>query len=82
MRPAYKNDATYHPLIAAMHLKKEYSPSKRANVVVIETAHDLDDMEYEARDEYMMNLLADLHDLRKQAERKFGKIDRIDIRAH
>lgn len=81
MQSVQKKEVSIHPLVSAMHLKKDYSNTLE-NVVVIETAHDLDEMEYSARDEYMMNLLADLHDLRMQAERKFGKIDRIDIRAH
>lgn len=76
-----KEETSFHPLVSAMHFKKAYGTIQE-NVVVIETAHDLDEMEYGARDEYMMNLLADLHELRQQAERKFGKVDRIDIRAH
>lgn len=72
-----------HPLIADMYLKKDFSHNNE-NVLVIEARNkrgtDGDDAQHESFDSYLIDLLTDLEDLKKQAERQVGGIDRIDIR--
>ena len=71
-----------HPMVSSMYLKKDYGSAGNEDVLVIETNYSQSEEEYESFDSYLMTLLGDLNDLKKQAEEKVGHIDRIDIRTH
>ena len=70
-----------HPLVASMHLKKDMGKQTNPEDVLVINARlpDPDD-DYETFDAYLMDLLFDLENLKKQAETCVGKFDRIDIR--
>lgn len=77
-----KITAVAHPLVASMYLKKDFHGSDPSeDVLVIETnfGHDVDENEH--FDDYLMELLADLPELKMEAEHQIGKFDRVDIRA-
>lgn len=79
-----------HPLIADMYLKKGYAAGslnqniEGEDVLVIEThaLHSDDNTIHTDTDSHLFDLLADLLELKKQAEKNVGHFDRIDIRAH
>ena len=73
-----------HPQVAAMYVRHEMRDHEQADdVLVIETwPHDECELEMHGRDEYILDLLLDLQDLRTQAEAKAGPVSRIDIRWH
>ena len=73
-----------HPHVAAMYLKRDYSKKGAPeDVLVIETYdHDSGDLEMNGRDDYILDILADLKSLKAAAEEKAGTFSRIDIRCH
>lgn len=72
-----------HPLVTSLHMKKDYSAADHAkNVLVIEAHFPEADEAHSNEDAYLMDLLLDLEDLKREAEKKAGKFDRIDIRMH
>mgnify|MGYP001182852498 CR=1 FL=1 len=64
-----------HPAIADIYLKSNFGQT-REDVLVIETNNNSG----EDIDPYILDLILDLNDLKKEAQRKVGKFDRIDIR--
>lgn len=78
------NTGIVHPLVRNAYFKKDCTAQNQhhEDVLVLETAFDRDGQEYESFDSYLYDLLLDLEELKKQAEIKFGHIDRIDIRSH
>ncbi len=74
--------AVTHPMVASMYLKKDYGRTGDEDVLVIETNYSQSEEDYESFDSYLMDLLLDLNDLKRQAEDKIGHFDRIDIRPH
>lgn len=76
--------ALSHPLVREAYLKKDFAADHwNEDVLVIETLDpDFDDIGHDLFDSYLIDLLADLDDLRVQAEEKVGHIDRIDIRSY
>jgi hypothetical protein len=74
--------AVSHPMIASMYLKKDFGSDGNEDVLVIETNYSKSEEDYESFDSYLMELLIDLNDLKRQAEDKIGRFDRIDIRTH
>lgn len=70
-----------HPLVSSMYLKKDYGNLDRSrDVLVIETnfsRNTNNDHEYNS---CLAVLLGDLRNLQKQAEKRLGSFDRIDIR--
>ncbi len=75
-------NAVSHPMVTSMYLKKDYGSSGDEDVLVIETNYSKSEEDYESFDSYLMDLLLDLNDLKRQAEDKIGHFDRIDIRTH
>lgn len=75
-------NAVSHPMVTSMYLKKAYGSSGDEDVLVIETNYSKSEEDYESFDSYLMDLLLDLNDLKRQAEDKIGHFDRIDIRTH
>lgn len=74
-----------HPLVGDMYLKKTFGEGGLSeDVLVIETRfYDWEnETEHEAHDDYMIDLLIDLENLKSQAQERVGYFDRIDIRAH
>jgi hypothetical protein len=71
-----------HPMVASMYVKKDYGSVGNEDVLVIETNYSKSEEDYDSFDSYLMELLGDLRDLKRQAEEKVGHIDRIDIRTH
>ena len=73
-----------HPQVAAMYVRHEERGGVKADdVLVIETwPHDEGELEMHGRDEYILDLLLDLQELRAQVEAKAGPVSRIDIRWH
>ncbi len=68
-----------HPLVTGMYTKRDYDGTNKAQeVLVIET--NMEETEFYARDDRLIDLLTDLNELRMMAEDKIGHIDRIDIR--
>lgn len=74
-----------HPLVRSIYMKKDYHLDRDAdNILVIETnfeqqtnGNDTDNF-----DSYLVDLLIDLQDLKDQAEKEIGAVDRVDIRRH
>lgn len=71
-----------HPLIAAMYLKRDFTKPSHENVLVIDTNFADSTEDHGAFDSYLTDLLLDLEDLKRQAEARVGKFDRVDIRTH
>lgn len=73
----------YHPLVADMYLKKDFSHHNcYQDVLVIEVRSGSEDGEHDGFDSYLTDLLTDLEDLKRQAENKLGCFDRVDIQTH
>lgn len=74
-----------HPLVRSIYMKKDYHHDRNAeNILVIETnfAQQEADSDHETFDSYLVDLLIDLQDLKDQAEKEIGAVDRVDIRRH
>lgn len=77
-----------HPMIREMYLKKEFvngSLQGGQDILVIEMFAEAgaDEKEHESFDSHLIDVLADLEDLKAQAESKMGHhFDRVDIRTH
>lgn len=72
-----------HPLVRDAYLKKEAGLGKREkDVLVIEARNDNSDMEFGGFDNYLYDLVTDLQNLKEQAEKQAGSIDRVDICTH
>ncbi len=71
-----------HPLVADMYLKKDYRRGSQfaEDVLVIEARSRDDEREDENFEDYLLDLLTDLDDLKTQVERQVGSFHRIDIR--
>lgn len=70
-----------HPLVASMHMKKEFGPHKRPeDILVVTTRFPEDEDDYHTFDSYLMDLLSDLEELKNQVEERIGSFDRVDIR--
>lgn len=68
-----------HPHVAGMYLKRDYKDGEP--VLVIETTpFDDSETEMNGRDQYILDILADLESLKKKAESRLGRFQRIDIR--
>ncbi len=73
-------NAVTHRLASAIYTKQEVdSESQSHNVLVIKTSFPDADDDYEMFDSYLCELLADLEELKRQAEMSVGDIERIDI---
>jgi hypothetical protein len=77
-----KLNTVSHPLVASMYVKKDYGISGSEDVLVIETNYSQSEEDYDSYDSYLMTLLGDLRNLKREAEKEVGHIDRIDIRTH
>ncbi len=73
-----------HPLVASMRMKRDFSNRKHhaEDVLVIETVFSKENADHEEFDSYLIELLADLSDLKRKAERCVGSFDRVDIHLH
>ncbi len=74
-----------HPLIRSMYMKKDYHHDNRhpESILVIETNFEQQSPgDHEHFDSYLVDLLIDLQELKDQAEREIGAVDRVDIRPH
>lgn len=75
-----------HPLVKSAYTKKDFSNSDRhheSSVLVIETNFNSSDKhETGDFDTYLIDLLADLQELKDQAEKEIGTVSRVDIRHH
>lgn len=73
-----------HPLVRSIYAKKDFStPDPDDNVLVIETNFEQQSMaDHDNFDSYLIDLLADLQELKEQAEKEVGTISRVDIRTH
>ena len=73
-----------HPLVRNAYLKKAASLSdqKEEDVLVLEAYGDDSELELGNFDSYLYDLVADLEDLKDQAEKQVGSIDRVDICTH
>lgn len=75
-----------HPMIREIYLKKDFGNGslQHEDVLVIETMpHEpSEDAAHESFDSYLIDILADLDDLKTQAQSKVGHFDRVDIRSH
>ena len=75
-----------HPMIREIYLKKDFGNGslKHEDVLVIETKRHTrnDEIAHESFDSYLIDILADLDDLKTQAQSKIGHFDRVDIRSH
>lgn len=75
-----------HPMVREIYLKKDFGNGalKHEDVLVIETMpHEPgEDPDHESFDSYLIDILADLDDLKMQAQSKVGHFDRVDIRSH
>jgi hypothetical protein len=70
-----------HPAIASAYLKRDFSDPRHAqDVLVLETNFEAEDGEFDSFDEYVIGILADLNDLKEQAEKEVGRFDRVEIR--
>lgn len=69
-----------HRLASAIYTKQELDSEARSqNVLVIKTSFPDADDDYEMFDTYLCELLMDLEELKRQAEKSVGDVDRIDI---
>lgn len=78
-----KNGRLYmiqHPYINNIYLERDDTVQKPQNVLVIETDIDFRASAFNARDERLMELLADLNELQMMAEKNMGEFTRVDIR--
>lgn len=73
-----------HPLVRSIYMKKDYSRDHdhADNILVIETNFAQQSDTHEDFDTYLVDLLIDLQDLKNQAEKEIGLVDRVDIRRH
>ena len=73
-----------HPLVRSIYMKKDYSRDRHHadNILVIETNFTQQQDDHEDFDSYLVDLLIDLQDLKNQAEKEIGLVDRVDIRRH
>lgn len=73
-----------HPLVRSIYMKKDFSRDRRHadNILVIETNFTQQQDDHEDFDSYLVDLLIDLQDLKNQAEKEIGLVDRVDIRRH
>jgi len=75
-----------HPMIREIYMKKDFGNGslKHEDVLVIETKPQQhhDDIAHESFDSYLIDILADLDDLKTQVQSKVGHFDRVDIRSH
>ena len=75
-----------HPNIADMYIKHHSigRTNKIRKILIIETnarpQNTSPNQDYAEHDSYLIDLLIDLEDLKKQVEAKVGKLDEIDIR--
>ena len=70
-----------HPNVTAIYLKHDYSQKGRAqDVLVIETSFDPSKNQNDQVNSAYMELLKDLRNLQRRAEKKIGHVDRIEIR--
>lgn len=71
-----------HPLVADMFLKRHYHGQTEEDVLVIKARSRKKAVadEEDQFEDYLLDLLADLDDLKAHAERKIGPFDRVDIR--
>ena len=68
-----------HPLVRSAYLKRsETADHRHEDVLVLETYTHADNSDDCGFDSY----LVDLEDLKSQAERRVGAIDRVDISRH
>ncbi len=70
-----------HPLISDMYLKKDFS-SKKQNILVIRARSQGDNdenLDHDAFDSYLVDLLTDLEELKNKVQKKVGKFSRVDI---
>lgn len=81
MLPTLEALSITHPLIANMYLKKDFGNDNQS-VLVIDTNFADSEENHEEFDSYLTDLLLDLEDLKKEAESRVGKFDRVDIRTH
>lgn len=72
-----------HPLVRSAYLKRSETVDHRhEDVLVLETYTHADNCDDCGFDSYLVDLLTDLEDLKSQAERRVGAIDRVDISRH
>jgi hypothetical protein len=78
-----------HPLVADMYLKKDFKGSEQQVLVIEARGRDFfednegngdNHEEHDDSDSYLVDLLADLENLKERAEERVGNFDRIDIR--
>lgn len=75
-----KLNSITHRLVSAIYAKQELNNKlDKQNVLVIKTFIPDPDDDYEMFDIYLSDLLLDLNQLKREAERQVGGIDRIDI---
>lgn len=73
-----------HPLVRSIYMKKDFSRYHRHadSILVIETNFAQQNDQHDDFDSYLVDLLIDLQDLKNQAEKEIGLVDRVDIRRH
>ena len=70
-----------HPNILNAYVKQDLTARKSGNqVLVLETNIDLGNDE-DGEDKYL-DLLSDLNEIQAKAQKEYGNISRVDIRAH
>lgn len=73
-------------MVRDIYLKKDFGKGSltHEDVLVIETTpHETgENLDHESFDLYLIDILADLDDLKMQAQSKIGHFDRVDIRSH
>ena len=72
-----------HPLVSSICIRKGVGTgNQQEDILVIDTKFPDDEENKDMFDSYLMDLLADLEELKNQAEKKIGKFDRVDIKTH
>lgn len=72
-----------HPLVSSICIRKGLGANNQEeDILVIDTRFPDDEKNKYMFDSYLMDLLVDLEELKKQAEQRVGKFDRIDIKTH
>ncbi len=74
-----------HPLVKSAYTKKDFNNSDRhhdSSILVIETNFSSDTHDQGDFDTHLVDLLADLEELKNQAEKEVGTVSRVDIRHH
>ena len=71
-----------HPSIVTAYIKQDVEADKTGKQILVLETDISSDVTSEIEEDKYFDLLVDLQDIRKKAEKQFGNISRVDIRGY